>query len=85
MTALKDDGDDNNSRVPDKTDILHHSYCTLYIRKITKTNKQSSASYYSDLQRHCVFLNKSEEKEVRKFFRYLFKEHEYTACLNYNI
>ena len=71
MTVLKDDGDDNNSRVPDKTDILHHSYCNIVYSKNQK-NKQSSASYYSDLQRHCVTLNKSEEKEVRKFFRYLF-------------
>ena len=33
MTALKDDGDDNNSRVPDKTDILHHSYCNIVYSK----------------------------------------------------
>ena len=29
MTVLKDDGDDNNSRVPDKTDILYHSYSNI--------------------------------------------------------
>ena len=29
MTVMKDDGDDNNSPVPDKTDILYHSYCNI--------------------------------------------------------
>ena len=85
--------------------LIRPTYCTtvtvtLYIGKITKTNKKNSVWYYfaleiiafyrtvllnSDLLRHCVFVNKSEEKEVRKFIRYLFKEHEYSACLSYNL
>ena len=74
ITVMKDDRDDNNSRVPDKTDILYHRYCNIVYSKNHKKKKiQSSASYYSDLLRHCVFVNESEEKEVREFFRYLFR------------
>ena len=40
MTVMKDDGDDNNSRVPNKTDILYHSYCNIVYWKNHK-NKQT--------------------------------------------
>ena len=39
MTALKDDGDDNNSRVPDKTDIPYHSYCNIIYWKNHKNQQ----------------------------------------------
>ena len=39
MTVLKDDGDDNNSRVPDKTDILYHSYCNIIYWKNHKNQQ----------------------------------------------
>ena len=54
MTVLKDDGDDNNSRVPDKTDILYHSYCNIVYWKNHK-NKQKEL---------CVVLLRSRNNSV---------------------
>ena len=54
MTVMKDDGDDNNSRVPDKTDTLYHSYCNIVYWKNHK-NKQK------DL---CVVLFRSRNNSV---------------------
>ena len=54
MTVMKDDGDDNNSPVPDKTDILHHSYCNIVYWKNHK-NKQKEL---------CVVLLRSRNNSV---------------------
>ena len=41
MTVMKDDRDDNNSRVPDKTDILYHRYCNIVYSKNHKKKNNS--------------------------------------------